>query len=105
MQASYATQHLVATTLDGKVVTWRVSVVDGASFECKKVSEVELKEASKQFDASSGINELKLHAHQEMMSAATKDGPVFFFDLAMLFRQAKGCDTSYCLASSHIRLC
>lgn len=92
MRANYAAQHLVATTLDGKVVTWRVSVVNGVSFECKKVSEMELKEVFKQFDASSGINELKLHAHQEMMSAATKDGPVFFFDLATLFRQAKGCE-------------
>lgn len=89
IRANYAAQHLVATTLVGKVLTWRVSVVDGESFECQKVSEVKLKEAYKPFDSSSGVYELKLHEHQEMMSAATKDGTVFFFDLAPLFRQAK----------------
>lgn len=95
IRGDLAAQYLVAVTLDGKVVTWRVSVVDGVSLECKKVSEMELKEAFKPFDSSSGFHELKLHIHQEMMSAASKDGTVFFFDLALLFRQAKGCDHAF----------
>ncbi|KAF1329223.1 hypothetical protein FI667_g6253, partial [Globisporangium splendens] len=91
IRGNYVAQHLVGMALDGKVVTWRISVVNsGANFECKKVSEIDLKEVFKQFDSSNGFNELKLHTHQEIMSAATKDGTVFFFDLSSLFRQAKG---------------
>lgn len=89
VRANVAAQHLVAATLDGKVAVWRVAVVDEESFECTKVSETELKEAYKPFDASSGVCELKLHEHHDMMSATTRDGTVFFFDLTPLFRHAK----------------
>lgn len=90
--ANYAAQYLVATTLDGRVGTWRIAILDsGASVECVKVADVELKEALKAFDVSSGVSELKLHAHHDMLSASTKDGTVFFLDLTPLIRQAKPC--------------
>lgn len=62
-------------------------MASGEGWECGKLGEVDLKEAAKTFDASSGVNEIKLHYHQEMMTVATKEGIIFFVDLTPLLRQ------------------
>lgn len=79
-------QWLVSVTLDGKLSFWKM-VPSGEGWECGKLDEIDLKDAVKTFDTSSGVNEIKMHYHQEMMTVATKEGIVFFVDLTPLLRQ------------------
>jgi len=82
--------HLACATLDGHVVTWRVSLnASTASCDCVKTSEVELRDVFRQFDTVNGIHELKLHPQHDVMTAACRDGTIFFFDVAPLLDSNK----------------
>ncbi|POM72682.1 Hypothetical protein PHPALM_10566, partial [Phytophthora palmivora] len=77
--------HLACATLDGHVVTWRVSLnASTASCDCVKTSQVELRDVYRQFDTVNGIHELKFHPQHDIMTAACRDGTIFFFDVAPL---------------------
>ncbi|KAG7389951.1 hypothetical protein PHYPSEUDO_009209 [Phytophthora pseudosyringae] len=77
--------HLACATLDGHVVTWRVSLnASTASCDCVKTSEVELRDVFRQFDTVNGVHELKFHPQHDVMTAACRDGTIFFFDVAPL---------------------
>lgn len=77
--------HLACATVDGHVVTWRVSLnASNASCDCIKTSEVELRDVFRQFDTVNGVHELKFHSHHDVMTAACRDGTLFFFDVAPL---------------------
>ncbi|DAZ96282.1 TPA: hypothetical protein N0F65_008315 [Lagenidium giganteum] len=80
--------HLVGSTLDGKVVAWKVSPI-GSGCECVRVNDVELKDYFKAFDTGNSLMELKFHALQEVVSGTSKDGTSFFFDVAPLIRLNK----------------
>ncbi|TMW66194.1 hypothetical protein Poli38472_003959 [Pythium oligandrum] len=82
---SVVSAHFLAcATVDGHMSTWKVS----ARGECVRVpGAVELKEAYRSFDASSGLSELKFHAHQLVVIAASKDGTVYVLDVFPLLRQ------------------
>ncbi|RLN14670.1 hypothetical protein BBJ28_00000296 [Nothophytophthora sp. Chile5] len=82
--------HLVCITLDGRVVTWRVTLnAATASCDCLKTSETELKDAFRSFDTASGVHELKFHPQHDLMTAACRDGTVFFLDVAPLLDHNK----------------
>ncbi|KAF1772851.1 WD40-repeat-containing domain [Phytophthora cactorum] len=82
--------HLACATLDGHVVTWRVSLnASTASCDCVKTSEVELRDVFRQFDTVNGVHELKFHPQQDVMTAACRDGTIFFFDVAPLLDSNK----------------
>jgi hypothetical protein len=77
---------LTSLTLDGRIVTWKVSL----SGECVKVAGVvELRDLYRAYDTSSGLNEFRWHPHQDTVSGTSKDGTTYFFDLSPLTRQSK----------------
>lgn len=81
--------HLACATLDGHVVTWRVSFnASTSSCDCVKTSEVELRDVFRQYDMN-GIHELKFHPQHDVMTAAARDGTIFFFDVAPLLDSNK----------------
>ncbi|KAG7401004.1 hypothetical protein PHYBOEH_003594 [Phytophthora boehmeriae] len=82
--------HLACATLDGHVVTWRVSLnASTASCDCVKTFEVELRDVFRSFDTVNGVHELKFHPHHDVMTAACRDGTVFFFDVAPMLDNNK----------------
>ncbi|GMF20346.1 unnamed protein product [Phytophthora fragariaefolia] len=82
--------HLACATLDGHVVTWRVSFnASTSSCDCVKTSEVELRDVFRQYDTVNGIHELKFHPQHDVMTAASRDGTIFFFDVAPLLDSNK----------------
>ncbi|KAG2528374.1 hypothetical protein JM16_002922 [Phytophthora kernoviae] len=50
--------------------------------DCVKTFEVELRDVFRSFDTVNGVHELKFHPYHDVMTAACRDGTVFFFDVA-----------------------
>ncbi|KAG3098758.1 hypothetical protein PC121_g2009 [Phytophthora cactorum] len=96
--------HLACATLDGHVVTWRVSLnASTASCDCVKTSEVELRDVFRQFDTVNGVHELKFHPQQDVMTAACRDGTIFFFDVAPLLDSNKPATLTGLLPNSKLQ--
>ncbi|CEG42237.1 WD40/YVTN repeat-like-containing domain [Plasmopara halstedii] len=82
--------YLACATLDGYIVTWRVSLnASRASCQCIKMSQMELRDVFRQFDTVNGVHELNFHPHHNIMTAACRDGTLFFFDVAPLLDSNK----------------
>ncbi|KAE8895315.1 hypothetical protein PF005_g751 [Phytophthora fragariae] len=96
--------HLACATLDGHVVTWRVSFnASTSSCDCVKTSEVELRDVFRQYDTVNGIHELKFHPQHDVMTAASRDGTVFFFDVSPLLDSNKPATLTGLLPSSKLQ--
>ncbi|KAL3667443.1 hypothetical protein V7S43_007666 [Phytophthora oleae] len=96
--------HLACATLDGHVVTWRVSLNSStSSCDCVKTSEVELRDVFRQFDTVNGVHELKFHPHHDIMTAACRDGTIFFFDVAPLLDSNKPATLTGLLPNSKLQ--
>ncbi|KAL4177325.1 hypothetical protein KRP22_002258 [Phytophthora ramorum] len=96
--------HLACATLDGHVVTWRVSLnASTASCDCVKTSEVELRDVFRQFDYVNGVHELRFHPQHDVMTAASRDGTIFFFDVAPLLDSNKPATLTGLLPSSKLQ--
>ncbi|ETN18649.1 hypothetical protein PPTG_04184 [Phytophthora nicotianae INRA-310] len=96
--------HLACATLDGHVVTWRVSLnASTASCDCVKTSEVELRDVFRQFDTVNGVHELKFHPQHDVMTAACRDGTIFFFDVAPLLDSNKPATLTGLLPNSKLQ--
>ncbi|OWZ06101.1 hypothetical protein PHMEG_00021695 [Phytophthora megakarya] len=96
--------HLACATLDGHVVTWRVSLnASTASCGCVKTSEVELRDVFRQYDTVNGIHELKFHPQHDIMTAACRDGTIFFFDVAPLLDSNKPATLTGLLPNSKLQ--
>ncbi|KAG6612764.1 uncharacterized protein IUM83_03336 [Phytophthora cinnamomi] len=75
----------------------------GSGCDCVKTSEVELRDVFRQYDTVNGIHELKFHPQHDVMTAASRDGSIFFFDVAPLLDSNKPATLTGLLPSSKLQ--